>query len=112
VNLTISLDEPLATQLQQEASTRRLSPEQVARDLLGSALGRLAEEERWRQVNRRRGDLIRKSRDLGLTAEESKELDRLQAAIDQRLDPVDRQLLAAAEQLRQLAEGLPDATNP
>src|SRR5690349_5288657 len=112
MNLTISLDEPLAAQLRREATARSLPPEQVARDLLGCALGQIAEEEAWRQVNRRRGDLIRKSRDLGLTAEESKELDQLQAAVDQRLDPMDRHLLAAAGQLRQLAEGLPDATKP
>jgi hypothetical protein len=112
MNLTISLDEPLATQLQQAASARRLSPEQVARDLLGSALGTIAEEETWRQLNRCRGKLIRKSRDHGLTAEESKELDRLQAAVDQRLGPMDWELLAAAQQFRQLAAGLSDETKP
>jgi hypothetical protein len=112
MDLTISLDEPLAAQLRREASSRQLSPEQVARDLLGSALGKIAEEEAWREVNRRRGELIRKSRDRGLTAEESKDLEQLQAAVDQRLDPMDRRLLAAAEQLRQLAEGLPDGTHP
>lgn len=112
MDLTISLDEPLAAQLRREASARHLAPEQVARDLLGRALDKIAEEETWREVNRRRGELIGKSRDLGLTAQESKELDRLQAAVDQRLEPMDRHLLAAAEQFRQFAEGLPDATNP
>jgi hypothetical protein len=43
MNLTISLDEPLATQLRREASTRQLSPEQVAIDLLGGALDKIAE---------------------------------------------------------------------
>jgi len=112
MNLTISLDEPLAAQLQREASARRLAPEQVARELLGRALGKMAEAETWHQLNRRRADLIRMSRDRGLTVEERKELDELQAAVDQRLSPMDQQLLAAAEQFRQLAEGLPDATNP
>jgi hypothetical protein len=112
MNLTIALDEPLAARLQQEASRRRLALEEVARDLLGSALGQIAEEDAWHQVNLRRGELIRKSRDRDLTAEESKELDRLQAAVDQRLEPMDRHLLAAAERFRQLAEGLPDDTNP
>jgi hypothetical protein len=112
MNLTISLEEPLADQLRQEAVARHLPPEEVARDLLGRALGRIAEEEAWRQTNRRRGELIRKSRDLGLTADESKELDQFQSAIDRRLEPMDRQLLAVAEQFRRLAEGLPDATNP
>jgi hypothetical protein len=112
VNLTISLDESLAARLREEASARSLSPEQTARELLGGALGRLAEEEAWRQVHRRRGELIRKARDGALTAEEGAELDRLQAAVDQRLAPVDAQLLAAAEQFRRLAEGLPDAPAP
>jgi hypothetical protein len=112
VNLTISLDEPLASQLRREASAKQLSPEQAARDLLGLALGRIAEEEAWREINRRRGELINKNRHPGLTAEESQELDRLQAAVDQRLEPVDRSLLAAAEQFRQLAEALPDAASP
>jgi len=44
MNLTISLDEPLATQLRREASTRQISPEQVALDLLGTALGKVAED--------------------------------------------------------------------
>ncbi len=43
MNLTISLNEPLAAQLQREASTRQLSPEQVAIALLGGALGKIAE---------------------------------------------------------------------
>jgi hypothetical protein len=112
MNLTLSLDEALATQLREEASLRQLAPEQVACDILGCALGKLAEEKVWSQVNHRRVELLRKSRDSGLTAEESQELDDLQLAVDQRLEPMDRQLLTTAEQLRQLAEGLPDATKP
>lgn len=112
MNLTISLDEALAAQLQREASARRLAPEQLARELLGDVLDTIAKEAVWEQANRRRGELIRKSRAVCLSAEESKELDQLQAAVDQRLEPMDRQLIAAAEQFRQLAEGLPDARNP
>ena len=112
MDVTISLDESLSAQLRQEACARKLSPEQTARDLLGGALDKLAEQQLWREVHRRRGELIRRSRDLGLTAEEGRELDRLQAEVDQRLAPVDRQLLAAAEQIRKLAAGLPDAPGP
>ncbi len=79
---------------------------------LAALFSQIVEEKAWRQLNRRRGELIGKSRNPGLTAEEIKELDQLQAAVDQRLEPMDRQLLAAAEQFRQLAEGLPDATKP
>jgi hypothetical protein len=56
-------------------------------------------------LNQRRAALIQKNRSLGLTAEESRELDGLQAAIDQRLEATDRKLLGAAEEFRQLAAG-------
>src|SRR5437868_3625730 len=100
MNLTIALDGEHAAQLQKQASSRQLSPEQFARDLLGDALGRIVEEEAWGAMNRRRIDLIRTSRSAGLSAEEAKELEQLQAAVDRRLEPMDRQLLAGAEQLR------------
>jgi hypothetical protein len=112
MNLTISLDEPLAAQLQQEASARRLSLEQVVCDLLGSALGQIAHEQTWHKANQRRAELIRKSRALGLSRAEGQELDQLQADVDQRLEQMDRHLLEAAEQFRQLAERLPDDTKP
>ena len=110
MQLTISLDEALAEQLRQRASAKDLSPEQAARELLGDALHHIAEEEAWGLSNQRRAELIQKSRCLGLTAEESRELDRLQAALDRRLEATDRQLLAVAEEFRQSAERLPDAT--
>ena len=112
MNLTISLDEAQAEQLRRRASAKALSPEQAAQELLGHALHRIAEEEAWRLSNQRRAELIQKSRSLGLTAEEGRELDGLQAALDQRLEATDRQLLAVAAEFRQLAEGLPDATKP
>lgn len=112
MNLTISLDEAQAAQLQGQASARRVSPEQLAGDLLREALERIEDEQRWGERNRRRVELIRRSHDVGLTSEEEEELDRLQAAVDQRLGLVDRQLLAGAEQLRRLVEQLPDEPNP
>ncbi|HJT76754.1 MAG TPA: hypothetical protein VJ739_06090 [Gemmataceae bacterium] len=112
MDLTISLDEKQAAQLQKQASSRRLSAEQLARNLLGEALGKIAEEETWGALNRRRLELIGKARCPGLSAEETKELDQLQAAVDRRLEPMGRQLLATAEQFRRLAEGLADEPNP
>jgi hypothetical protein len=100
MQLTISLDEPLAEQLRRLASAKALSPEQAARELLDHALRRIAEEEAWGQANQRRAELIQKSRRLGLTAEESRELDRLQAATNQRLEATDRQLLGMAKEFR------------
>jgi hypothetical protein len=112
MNLMIALDEQEAAQLQRQASSRHLSPEQFARDLLGEALGRMMTEETWGALNRRRTELIRQSRAAGLTAAEAKELEQLQAAVDQRLEPMDSQLRAAAEHFRELAEGLPDEPSP
>jgi hypothetical protein len=97
MNLTIALDEKQATQLQRQASSRHISPEQLARDLLGEALSRIGIEETWGALNRRRSELIHKSRSTSLSADEAKELEQLQATVDQRLEPLDRQLLAAAE---------------
>ena len=112
MHLTISLDESLAEQLRRRAAAKDLSPEQAARELLGHALQRIAEEETWRESGQRRAELIQKSRRLGLTAEERRELDHRQAAADQRLEATDRHLLGVAEEFRQLAERLPDATEP
>ena len=112
MKLTIALDEKQAAHLQKQASSRQLSPEQHARDLLGDALGKIEEAATWGALNRRRLDLIGKNRSSGLSAEEAKELEQLQVAVDRRLEPMDRQLLAAAEQFRHVAEGLPDEPNP
>jgi hypothetical protein len=112
MHLTISLDGPLAERLQRRASAKDVSPEEVARELLDRALHRLAEEEAWDLANQRRAELIHKSRSPGLTPEESRELDRLQAATDQRLEATDRRLLGMAQEFRQLAERLPDANEP
>ena len=112
MHLTISLDEPLAEQLRRRASAKDLSPEQAACELLGHALHLIAEEEAWGMSNQRRAELIQKSGSHGLTAEESRELDHLQSALDQRLEATDRQRLGVAEEFRPLAERLPDATEP
>ena len=110
MNLIISLEEPLAARLREEAVARRLSPEQAARDILGVVLDRIDEEDRLRALNQRRCALIRQDREGGLTAEEAAELDRLQAALDARLEPVDGQMIAATERVLRRAKGLRDGT--
>ena len=108
MKLMIALDEKQAGHLQRQASARHISAEQFAGVLLKEALVRIEEEETWGAVNHRRLDLIGKSRSTGLSAEEEKELNQLQGAVDGRLEPMDRRLLAAAQEFRKLAEGLPD----
>jgi hypothetical protein len=112
MNLTISLGDALAEPLRRRAFARDFSPKQAARELLGRALHRIAEVEAWDLLNQRRAELLHKSRSLGLTAEDGRDLDRLQAALDQRLEATDRPLLAVTEEFRQLAARLPDATKP
>ena len=112
MNLTIPLDESQSTQLQSQAAARRLSAEQFAHELFVQALGKIVAEGRWEALNRRRTELIGKSRTTGLAPEEVRELEGLQAAVDQRLEPMDRQLLALAEQFRRQAEQLPDEPIP
>ena len=110
MNLIILLEEPIAGQLREAASARSLTPEQAARDILGAALHEIGEEERWRPSNQRRHELIRKSRECGLTSVEISELEHLQAALDARLEGMDEQMIAAAERVFQRAKGLRDAT--
>jgi hypothetical protein len=106
MDLTISLDEALAEQLRRRAPANEVSPEQAATELLGRALHRIAEEEAWDCSNQRRGELIQKSRSIGLTPEESREMDDLQAALDQRLEAMDRQLFDVAEGFREAKDDL------
>jgi hypothetical protein len=112
MNLTISLDEAQAGQLQRQAATRQMAPEELAQSILHEALGKLAEEEQWNVLNRRRVELIRKSRTSGLTASEEEDLRRLQDAVDRKLEPIDQQLLAQARQFQHLAEQLTDEPRP
>jgi hypothetical protein len=96
--VTIQLNDSLAAQLQERASARSVSLEEFTAHLLDDALGQLQAADQWAAQNRRRLDLIRKSCTTNLTCQEQEELQGLQAALDQRLEPLDDQLL---ENLRQ-----------
>ncbi len=50
-------------------------------------MSKIAEETEWLQAHQRRSDLIGKSRDQGLSAEERAELERLQTSVEQA--PID-----------------------
>ena len=104
--ITIQLDDDLADQLQRRAACRQLSLEEFALRLLGGALGELEAAETWELHNRRRLTLIRKSPASGLSASEQAELQDLQATLDQRLEPIDDQVLAGLQHLQQaMAQG-------
>jgi len=93
VPVMIELNDALAAQLQEKAAARRLSLEEFTVHLLGGALGQMEAADQWGAQNSRRLDLIRKSCATGLSSPEQLELQALQAAVDQRLEPLDDVLL-------------------
>ena len=104
--VTIQLDDDLAGQLQRKAAARQLSLEEFTARLLGGALGEIEAAEAWQGQNRRRVMLIRKSFANGLTPQEQAELQELQAAFDQRLEPIDEQLLDRLQHLQDATANL------
>src|SRR2546425_10266760 len=95
MTLTITLDEAMTVQLRQHAAARQVSMEECATQLLSEAVAQLADTTRWQQYNQRRVALIHKSTTSSLSHEEAAEVEALQAALDQRLVPMDEQLLTA-----------------
>jgi hypothetical protein len=108
MTLTITLDDALTAQLRQYAATRQLPIEAFAAQLLREAVTQLADTVCWQQHNQRRVALIHKSTTTLLSSEEAAELEALQAALDQRLAPMDDQLLTVLEGMQHAVQALPD----
>jgi chorismate-pyruvate lyase len=106
--LTITLDEAMTVQLRQQAAARQVSMEECAMQLLSEAVAQLADTTRWQQYNQRRVALIHKSAITSLSREEAAELEALQAALDQRLTPMDEQLLTVVADMQRTVAALPD----
>lgn len=109
---TITLDDVLVGQLQQHAAAQQLSLEAFAVQLLREAVAQRVETTRWAQGNQRRLALIRQSVMTPLSREEAAELEALQATLDQRLTPMDDQLLAGLAGMQEAVEALPDEASP
>jgi hypothetical protein len=106
--LTITVTEPLALKLESEASSRKISVEQFALEILGRAV----QSDEWAIVNRRRLALIRKQFAGGLSAGEAAELQELQRRADRHLESLDSQMLNdVTEMEKAVAEAL-DASAP
>jgi len=90
--VTITLNDELALRLQAQAQARRLSLEQWALTVLDQATAGSQELQTWAALNRRRAELIRRRYTSGLSEAEERELAELQAAVDQTLEPWDREL--------------------
>jgi DNA-binding transcriptional regulator YbjK len=112
MTLTITLDEVLTAQLRQHAAALKVSLEECAAQLLNAAVTQLADAARWQQHNQRRVALIHRSVTATLSHEEAAELEQLQAALDQRLDPIDEQLLTVMADLQRAVTALPDDGQP
>src|SRR5438128_3314655 len=93
--VTIQLNDTLAAELQEKAAAHRLSLEEFTLHPLDGALGEMNAADRWAAHDKRRLELIRKSCTSGLSSEEEGELQGLQAALDQRLEPLDDLLLGS-----------------
>ena len=112
MTLTITLDEAMTVQLRQQAAARQVSMEECATQLLSEAVAQLADTTRWQQYNQRRVALIHKSAITSLSCEEASELEALQTALDQRLAPMDEQLLTVVAGMQRAVAALPDDTQP
>ncbi|MBY0227883.1 MAG: hypothetical protein K2W96_01250 [Gemmataceae bacterium] len=112
MNYTIRLEGQEAVLLGLEAAARGKPPEETARDLLANQLRKPESERDWERLNTRRVELIHQKVYGSLTEGEQAELDRLQQAAIERVAPLDKRLLAMAEEFKRQAEALPDAPKP
>jgi hypothetical protein len=108
MGLMLQLPDNLAEELRRQAADEQTSVEELAQRLMSDALREHVAEVRWRAQNRRRGELIAKKLDGGLSAEQEEEFQRLQALACERAAPFDRLLLQTAAQLRREVDQLPE----
>jgi hypothetical protein len=108
MTIAIQLDDSAAIRLQMEASALNVSPEKLASDLLGEAIAQLGSKSGWPARNQRRCDLIRQEiHGGGLTAEETAELEGLNAEADRRLAPLDQKRLEWLRDMEERVQKLP-----
>lgn len=98
MSITITLRQDLAERLEAEAMQRSISVEALATAILDRAVTQT--HDAWGEQNRRRLTLIRKSIQHSLLAEEQRELDSLQAALDARFEDFDAALISHLNQIR------------
>ena len=105
--LTITVNDPLALELQSEAQSRQISVEQFARDVLWRAV----QTHDGPPANRRRLTLIRQQFAGGLTAAESAELQELQRQADWHLESLDAAMLKDVATMEKAAAEILDGSN-
>jgi hypothetical protein len=97
--LTITVKDPLASELQSKAEMRKIPVEQFALEVLGQAVKRYD----WPATNRRRLALIQKQFAEGLTPAEAAEVQDLQRQADQTLEALDAPRLEGIAEMEQMA---------
>lgn len=104
MTITINLSDPLAAKLAGRARTERVSVEELAVGILREAVDSPPQSSAWTTQNTKRIALIRKRFASGLTPDEERDLQRLQALADKHLEQLDRKMLDDLEQMRLAAE--------
>ena len=99
MTITLQLDDDLAERLKEQADASDISIESCVTEVLDSALEASSELKSWSQVNARRFELIRKSREGELTPREVEELNLLQSRVDALLEHGDRKMLDKLSEL-------------
>jgi len=104
MSITITLDDELASRLERQAQTRRVSVQQWAVEVLNHAHGFPDQAEAWRELNARRFELIHRRHHGGLSKADEAELAELQATADRWLEPIDRRRLENLRPYEELAQ--------
>ncbi len=112
MGITLHLEDALAEELRQEATDERISPEELARQLVRDALQQRVAAKRWHARNRRRLDLIAQRMHRPLSPQEQDELNQLQSLVAQMAAPFDNTLLQTVANLRREIQQLPEQPNP
>ncbi len=105
--LTITVTDPLASELLTEANIRKIPVEQFALEVLGWGM----QTNGWPSANQRRLAIIKKQFSEGLTPAEEAELRNLQEQADRHLEEMDSQMLEdVAHMERTAAEAVHGST--
>lgn len=112
MQVTLTINDDLATVLRAQAMTQRLPFEEWALSILGYAATHPQETQTWALLNKRRFTLIRKQFSVGLSEAEQQELAQLQDKVAQLLEPWDRQLIEKLAPYESLVEQLSSGASP
>ena len=106
MQLTITLDDQLAANVEKRAEKSQLPITDWVMSLIAREAEISNETEAWEKLNARRFTLIEKRYRGSLSEEESQELEKLQQSVDLALQPWDDELLEQLKPLEEAVSGL------